>query len=72
MKRGEVGAGRTDRNHPGRFMLRVVVCRRYEARREYSDEDARQPDRGYEDCAAGAGIVDEEAFWICAYPVDIS
>jgi len=72
MERGEVGAGRTDRNHPGRFMLRVVVCRRYEACREYSDENARQSDGGNEDCAAGAGIVDEEAFWGCAYSLDIS
>jgi len=47
-------------------MLRVVVCWRYEACREYGDEDARQPDGCDEDCTTGAGIVDEEAFWVCA------
>ena len=47
-------------------MLRVVVCWRYEARCEYSDEDARQSHSGNEDRAACAGIVDEEAFWVCA------
>ena len=69
---GRAESGRTDGDHPGGLMLRVVVGWCYEACCEYSDENARQSDGGNEDCAAGAGIVDEEAFWVCAYSLDIS